>query len=118
MCSLPIRRWACLIRRSPVEGAHRAAAVAGVLEAAVAQAALVAGAEVPEAQAVPAVVVEPAGPEAAVVAAGAPEAPVVAAVAPVVRGAERVVAAERRTRTSTIQRIVSRGPSFRLFQPR
>src|SRR5215472_5803232 len=99
-CSPPIPPWACLTRRGLVgeERARRAAALAaGVLAA----------------------VVEQAAPGAAVarVVAGAREVRAVAPERVVEVPAERV-AAERQTQTFTIQRIVSRGPSFRRFPRR
>ena len=109
-CLPLIRRWACLIRSIRAEGeARRVAGVVGIQGEAGARVAL-AAAEVP------AVVAELAVPAAVeVVGTGARG---VRAAARVVgaRVAERV--AERRTPTSTIRRILSRGPLFRLFQTR
>src|SRR5207253_2720931 len=112
-CSPPTRRWACLIRRGPAEGeeARRVAGAVGVRGGAEARAALAA-----------------AGVQGGVVGQAAPG----AAGALEVRAAEKGVeapeaergveapeaertAAECRTRTSTIPRMVSRGPSFRRF---
>src|SRR5215472_14344306 len=118
-CSPPIPPWACLTRRGLVgeERARRAAAAAvGVREAAEVRAALAAAAL---AAGVLAAVVEQAAPGAAVarVVAGAREVRAVAPERVVEVPAERV-AAERQTQTFTIQRIVSRGPSFRRFPRR
>src|SRR5213082_545839 len=100
-CSPPTRRWACLIRRGPAEGeeARRVAGAVGVREVAEARAALAAAG-------VQVVVVEKVveAPEAER-GVEAPEAE---------RGVEAPeaerTAAECRTRTSTIPRMVSRGP--------
>src|SRR5215472_1544858 len=126
-CSPPIPPWACLTRRGLVgeERARRAAAAAvGVREAAEVRAALAAEVRAALAAAalaagVLAAVVEQAAPGAAVarVVAGAREVRAVAPERVVEVPAERV-AAERQTQTFTIQRIVSRGPSFRRFPRR
>src|SRR6266581_4140901 len=104
-CSPPTRRWACLIRRGPAEGEEARRVAAGVQVVVVEQAAPGAAVAL-EVRAAEKVVEAPAaerGVEAPAAERGveAPE-------------AERT-AAECRTRTSTIPRMVSRGPSFRRF---
>src|SRR5207302_1414559 len=112
-CSPPTRRWACLIRRGPAEGeeARRVAGAGGGRDVAGARGALAgAGGQGGGAgQAAPGAAVGLEG--------GAGESGVEAPEAE--RGVEAAeaerTAAECRTRTSTIPRMVSRGPSFRRF---